>query len=133
MAAAESEGPPERSPVASVAPPLPEGPFDTGGPLPAGGPASPGGGGSGGPEVALLPRGVGEVVDTAIALYRRNWKLLVATAAVVVVPVQLLSSFANRNFLSQIGDAFRSMQKGLTPVTTGGTDIGSPGSLLALL
>ncbi len=134
MAAAESEGPPERSPVASVAPPLPEGPFDTGGPLPAGDPASPGGGGSGGgPEVALLPRGVGEVVDTAIALYRRNWKLLVATAAVVVVPVQLLSSFANRNFLSQIGDAFRSIQKGLTPTTTGGTGIGSPGGLLALL
>jgi len=75
---------------------------------------------------------VGEVVDTAIALYRRNWKLLVATAAVVVVPVQLLSSFANRNFLSQIGDAFRSMQKGLTPVTTT-SSVGTPGGLLALL
>ena len=135
MAAAESEGPPERSPVASVAPPLPEGPFDAGGPSPPTGPAPPGGGspGGGGPEVALLPRGVGEVVDTAIALYRRNWKLLVATAAVVVVPVQLLSSFANRNLVSQIGDTFRSMQKGLTPVTGGGTSVGSPGGLLALL
>ena len=135
MAAAESEGPPERSPVASVAPPLPEGPFDAGGPTPAAGPPSPGGSspGGGGPQVALLPRGVGEVVDTAIALYRRNWKLLVATAAVVVAPVQLLSSFANRNLLSQIGDTFRSMQKGLTPVTTGGSGVGSPGGLLALL
>src|SRR5205807_9321315 len=97
---------------------------------PSPGGSSPGGGG---PQVALLPRGVGEVVDTAIALYRRNWKLLVATAAVVVVPVQLLSSFANRNLLSQIGDTFRSMQKGLTPVTTGGSGVGSPGGLLALL
>jgi hypothetical protein len=76
---------------------------------------------------------VGEVVDTAIALYRRNWKLLVATAAVVVVPVQLLSAFANRSLLSQIGDTFRSMQNGPTPVTGGGMSVGSPGGLLALL
>ena len=134
MAAAESEGSPEHSPVASVAPPLPEGPLDAGGPPPpivppSPGPASPAGGG---PEIALLPRGVGEVVDTAIALYRRHWKLLVGTAAVVVVPVQLLSSFANRNVVSQIGDTFRSMQKGLTPVTTN-TSVGTPGGLLALL
>jgi hypothetical protein len=135
MAAPESEGPPESGPVGSVAPPLPEGPFDAGSPPLAAGPASPGGAspGGGGPQVALLPRGVGEVVDTAIALYRRNWKLLVATAAVVVVPVQLLNSFASRNLVSQIGDAFRSMQKGLTPATTGGTGVGSPGGLLALL
>ena len=133
LAAPESEGPPERSPVASVAPPLPEGPLDGGSASPPAEPPSPGGASpSGGPEVALLPRGVGEVVDTAIALYRRHWKLLVGTAAVVVVPVQLLSSFANRNVVSQIGDTFRSMQKGLTPVTTN-TSVGTPGSLLALL
>ena len=132
MAAAESEGPPERSPVASVAPPLPEGPLDGGSASPPAEPPSPGGASPpGGPEVALLPRGVGEVVDTAIALYRRHWKLLVGTAA-VVVPVQLLSSFANRNALTQIGDTFRSMQKGLTPVTTT-TSVGTPVGLLALL
>src|SRR5260370_129596 len=104
-------------------------------PPPTAAPASRGGAGpaGGGREAALRPRGVGEVVTTASALYRRTWRLLVATAAVVVVPVQLVSSFANRNLLSQIGDTFRSMQKGLTPVTTGGTSVGSPGALLALL
>src|SRR5260370_27560981 len=105
MAAAESEGPPERSPVASVAPPLPEGPFDAGDPPPTAVPPSPGGAspGGGGPEVALLPRGVGEVVDTAIALYRRNWQLLVPTAAVVVVPLPPVRSVANRYLLTQLG------------------------------
>jgi hypothetical protein len=80
----------------------------------------------------MLPRGVGEVVDTAIALYRRNWKLLVATAGAVVVPVQLLSFFANRNLVSQIDNLYRSAQRGLAPPPPG-TTIGSPGGLLTLL
>jgi hypothetical protein len=77
---------------------------------------------------------VGEVVDTAIGLYRRNWKLLAGTAAVVVVPAQLLSSFLSRDYFSQLGDTMRSLQHGLTPSTTGtGTGVGSLGSLLAVL
>jgi hypothetical protein len=84
------------------------------------------------PAVALLPRGVGEVVDSAIGLYRRNWKLLAGTAAVVVVPVQLLSSFLSRDYFSQVGDMIRSLQNGLTPATTG-TSVGSLGSLLSVL
>jgi hypothetical protein len=73
-------------------------------------------------------------VDTAITLYRRNWKLLVGTAAVVVVPVQLIGSFLNREYFSQVRGMFRSMQNGLTPTTTGtGTGAGSLGSLLSFL
>jgi len=83
--------------------------------------------------VALLPRSVGEVVDTAIGLYRRNWKLLAGTAAVVVVPVQLLSAFLNRNYFSQVSDMFRSLQKGLTPPSTPSTGVGSLGGLLSVL
>jgi hypothetical protein len=75
---------------------------------------------------------VGEVVDTAITLYRRNWKLLVGTAAVVVVPIQLISSFLNRDYFSQVRDMLRPMQNGLTPATTG-TGVGSLGSLLSFL
>jgi hypothetical protein len=115
--------------VAPAAPAFPEGPLDAGAPPPATRPPSPGGAG---PAVALLPRGVGEVVDTAITLYRRNWKLLVGTAAVVVVPVQFLSSFLNRDYFSQVRDMVRSIRNGLTPATTG-TGVGSLGTLLSLL
>jgi hypothetical protein len=77
---------------------------------------------------------VGEVVDTAIGVYRRNWKLLAGTAAVVVVPVQLLSSFLNRDYFSQLGDMFRSLQNGSTPAAPGnGVAIGSLGTLLLVL
>jgi hypothetical protein len=75
---------------------------------------------------------VGEVVDTAIGLYRRNWKLLVGTAAAVVVPVQLLSAFLNRNYFSQVSDMVRSLQKGLTP-SSPTTGVGSLGGLLSVL
>src|SRR5882762_7502247 len=119
-----------------VAPPLPELPLDAGAPPPAtwspslddAGPAGKG------PAVALLPRGVGEVVDTAIGLYRRNWKLLVGTAAAVVVPVQVLSAFLNRNYFSQVSDMVRSLQRGITPSTGGtGVGVGSLGSLVSAL
>ena len=117
--------------MGAVAPPLPELPLDAEPPPPATWPPS---SDSAGSAVALLPRGVGEVVDTAIGLYRRNWKLLAGTAAVVVVPVQLLSSFLSRDYFSQVGDTIRSLQHGLTPSTTGtGTGVGSLGSLLAVL
>jgi hypothetical protein len=82
--------------------------------------------------VVLLPRSVGEVVDTAIGLYRRNWKLLVGTAAAVVVPVQLLSAFLNRDYFSQVSDMFRSVQKGVT-TSTPGTGVGALGGLLSVL
>jgi hypothetical protein len=75
---------------------------------------------------------VGEVVDTAIGLYRRNWKLLVGTAAIVVVPVQILSSFLNRDYFSQFTGLYRSFRHGLAPTATG-PGVGSLGSLLALL
>jgi hypothetical protein len=117
-----------------VAPPLPELPLDAGAPPPATwSPSSDDAGPAGtGPAVVLLPRGVGEVVDTAIGLYRRNWKLLAGTAAAVVVPVQLLSAFLNRNYFSQVSDMFRSLQKGLTP-STPSTGVGSLAGLLSVL
>jgi hypothetical protein len=82
--------------------------------------------------VALLPRGVGEVVDTAIGLYRRNWRLLAGTAAAVVVPVQVLRAFLNRNYFSQVSDMVRSLQKGL-PASSPSTGVGSLGGLLSVL
>lgn len=121
--------------MAPVAPLLPELPLDAGAPPPATSLSSDGAGPAGtGPAVALLPRGVGEVVDTAIGLYRRNWKLLAGTAAAVVVPVQLLSAFLNRNYFSQVSDMVRSLQRGITPSTGGtGVGVGSFGGLLSVL
>jgi hypothetical protein len=72
------------------------------------------------------------VVDAAIGLYRRNWRLLVATAAIVTVPVQLLSAFLNRDAASQFTDLFRTLQTGGTPSSTA-SGTGALGSLLALL
>jgi hypothetical protein len=40
----------------------------------------------------LRPRGIGEILDSAVALYRARFKKLVLVAAVVVVPVQVLSA-----------------------------------------
>ncbi len=44
------------------------------------------------PGGAALPRplGIGEILSTAFELYRRHWRTLLATAAVVVVPLTLL-------------------------------------------
>jgi hypothetical protein len=39
---------------------------------------------------ALPPRGIGEILRTALQLYRRHWTTLMAIAAVVVVPLTLL-------------------------------------------
>jgi hypothetical protein len=80
--------------------------------------------------LVLLPRGVGEVVDTAIGLYRRHWKLLMGTAAAVVVPIELVNAFLNRGTFSQLGNAFRSLQTPLAPSAPG---IGSLAGLLTLL
>jgi hypothetical protein len=44
------------------------------------------------PGEAALPRpmGIGEILSTALQLYRRHWRTLLAIAAVVVVPLTLL-------------------------------------------
>jgi uncharacterized membrane protein len=44
------------------------------------------------PSGAALPRpmGIGEILSTALQLYRRHWRTLLAIAAVVVVPFTLL-------------------------------------------
>jgi hypothetical protein len=44
------------------------------------------------PGQAALPRplGIGEILSTAFELYRRHWRILLAIAAVVVVPLTLL-------------------------------------------
>ena len=40
----------------------------------------------------LRPRGIGEILDSAVALYRARFTKLVVVAATVVVPVQILSA-----------------------------------------
>lgn len=40
----------------------------------------------------LRPRGIGEILDSAVALYRARFTRLVVVAAAVVVPVQVLSA-----------------------------------------
>ena len=40
----------------------------------------------------LRPRGIGEILDSAVALYRARFTRLVKVAAIVVVPVQALSA-----------------------------------------
>jgi hypothetical protein len=44
------------------------------------------------PGDATLPRpmGIGEILSTALQLYRRYWRTLLTIAAVVVVPITLL-------------------------------------------
>ena len=46
--------------------------------------------GQGGGMAALPPRRIGEILSTALQLYRRHWRTLMAIAAVVVVPLTLL-------------------------------------------
>lgn len=116
--------------VSDFAPPLPEGPPEPGAatsavpdqvPVPEGQPA-----------VALLPRGVGEVVDTAIAIYRSNWRLIAGTAAVVVVPLELVNALLNRNYFTQLHQTVSSVQSG-TPPTSSTNPTGTLGVLLLLL
>ena len=56
----------------------------------------------------LRPRGVGELLDGAFTLYRRNFMLLVAIAAVVQVPFALLSLLAFE--VADIGGRITSLQ-----------------------
>ncbi len=139
MAASEPGPPPP------VAPLQPEGPLDAGaptfssgssvgsssGPSPGHAPARPAPV-VGAPSLPLLPRGVGEVVDTAIGIYRRNWKLLVGTAAVVVVPIEFLSALLNRNYFSQVRQFINAFKTGVAPAS-GTNGRGLLGSLLLFL
>ena len=43
----------------------------------------------------LRPLGVGEILDNAIQLYRKNFRALLVMTAVVVVPLQVLSVLIN--------------------------------------
>src|SRR5579859_3788019 len=40
----------------------------------------------------LRPRGIGEILDSAVALYRARFTKLVIVAATIVVPVQVFSA-----------------------------------------
>ena len=40
----------------------------------------------------LRPRGIGEILDTAVALYRARFRKLTLVTATVVIPVQVLSA-----------------------------------------
>jgi hypothetical protein len=46
--------------------------------------------GQGGEMAAMPPRSIGELLSAAFQLYRRHWRILLAIAAVVVVPLTLL-------------------------------------------
>ena len=110
---------------------LPEGPLDTG---VVARPQAPPSAEPATRAVALLPRGVGDVVDTAIALYRRNAKLLIGTVAVVFVPVEFLSAFLNRNLFTQIHQLISSLQTSAqTGVPPSGRQFSNPLASLLLV
>ncbi len=60
------------------------------------------------PGGALRPRGIGELLDGAFSLYRRNFLLLVAIAAVVQVPFAVVQLIVFS--LADLGNRFNSLQ-----------------------
>jgi hypothetical protein len=75
----------------------------------------------GAPPVApggLRPRGIGELLDGAFTLYRRNFLLLVAIAAVVQVPLAVLQLLAYQ--LADVGGRLSSLQDLISSVNTQG-------------
>src|SRR5262249_27403474 len=66
----------------------------------------------------LRPRGIGEILDTAVALYRARFRKLMLVAATVVIPVQVLSalvllsaqpdSYDNLNFTGSVSPHYDS-------------------------
>jgi hypothetical protein len=80
------------------------------------------------PREAALPRpmGLGEILSTALQLYRRYWQTLLAIAAVVVVPVTLLQYL--------FGDWIRSRGEitSLQEVSTATWAVGAAGLVAAL-
>jgi hypothetical protein len=67
----------------------------------------------------LRPRGIGEILDSSVALYRARFTRLVRVAAVVVIPVQVLSALV---LLSAQPDSFAVSARGtVTPHYTSAT------------
>jgi hypothetical protein len=60
------------------------------------------------PGGALRPRGIGELLDGSFSLYRRNFLLLVAIAAVVQVPFAIVQLIVFS--LADLGNRFNSLQ-----------------------
>ncbi|MGI8633015.1 MAG: hypothetical protein ACR2NA_10795 [Solirubrobacterales bacterium] len=60
------------------------------GPAGAGYQQQPAASGAGAAAASLKPLGVGEVLDAAVTVFRRNWQPLVTTVAVVAVPIYFL-------------------------------------------
>ena len=113
-------GPPPGAPPLSDPPPgapppwgTPPGPYGAwpGGPVPAWPMRSPSG-------FPLHPMGLGEILDGAIGLYRRNWGLLVGTVAGVLVPLHFLIAFLNRDYFTRLHQLFSALRGGGTPPTT---------------
>ena len=67
----------------------------------------------------LRPRGIGEILDSSVALYRARFTRLLRVAAFVVIPVQLLSALV---LLSAQPDSFNVNVRGtVTPQYTSPT------------
>jgi hypothetical protein len=45
----------------------------------------------------LYPMGVGQIIDAAVRLYRRNWKLFISIVAWLLVPLAFFEAFATRS------------------------------------
>lgn len=90
-------------------------------------PAGPGPAGTAG---ALRPHGIGELLDGAFSLYRRNFLLLVAIAAVVQVPFAILSLIVFE--ITDIGGRLTSVQDLTRQITNQGNTI-TPDQQSALL
>jgi hypothetical protein len=70
------------------------------------------------PPLALRPRRVGEILDAAIKLYLSNARVLMGSAAAIVVPIQLLSGIVLLSVYSDgndIGTGFASIGRTITP------------------
>ncbi len=78
----------------------------------------------------LRPRGVGELLDSAFTLYRRNFLLLVAIAAVVQVPFALISLIVFE--ITDIGGRLSDLQN-LTRDISNQNFVLTPGQSSALL
>lgn len=64
------------------------------------------------PDIDLAPKGVGGLLDDAIAMYRANWKTLMLASLIVVAPFALILSvaqvFAYRGLIELFGQAMNS-------------------------
>ena len=74
--------------------------------------------------------GLGEILDGAIGLYRRNWRLLVGTVAWVLVPLYFLIAFLNRDYFARLHRLFSAVRTGGTPPTA---NLGASGGGFAVL